>query len=216
MKEEMKKQINRLKKWLIQLLIGALRIIVAPIIVATLLMWLIQIIDSSIDYTTQAIEWLTGIHLGREIMYPSVVVALAMLSFVIGQIDFGKRFAEAFKRRILFKIPFYKDVTRITEDLLDALQQREGKFRKVVIVIFIDRFAIGFVTAESDNLFTVYVPSSPNPMNGFQSSHLHTQTIPTELDVKTAFGYILKFGLGTEPVLEIIENYLREKALNSD
>jgi uncharacterized membrane protein len=216
MKEEIKKQLNLLKKWLLQLLIGILRLIVAPIVVATLFMWLIQIIDSSINYATQAIEWLTGSHLGREIMYPSVVLVLVILSFILGQIDFGKRFAEAFKRRILFRIPFYKDINQIIEDLLDTLQKREGKFQKVVIVIFIDRFAIGFVTAEKDYALTVYIPSSPNPMNGSQSYHERLQTIPTELDVKTAFGYILKFGLGTEPVLDIIENYLREKALNSD
>ncbi len=108
----------------------------------------------------------------------------------------GKQIYLYFEQSILAKLPFYNTIKETVQQLFSS---RGKSFSQVVIADVMQTKMTGFVTNEHDNgLYTVFVPTAPNPTNGY-IFHLRKDQLEF-LDIKAedAMRTIIGVGTGSE------------------
>ena len=132
-------------------------------------------------------------------------VASLVLLYILGLIAtnvLGKRLINIL-HSILGNIPMVQTVYRIAKQATDALaiNKETGGFKRVVLVEYPRKgiIAIGFVTgqlvdANGKQIFTVYIPTAPNPTSGHLAMIPESQVTPTDLRVDTVTKLIISGG----------------------
>lgn len=142
-----------------------------------------------------------------------IVVSLFFIIGLLVRTEFGKRLFLFIEENWLSRLPFYST-------LRDTVQQFAGNgktpFQQVVLV---DPFAsgilmTGFVAEElSPNLFSIFVPTGPNPTNGF-IFHVPLEKIQF-VDVKPEDAMRTIIGVGTGSAIlfpsEVKKKVLKEQ-----
>lgn len=97
-----------------------------------------------------------------------VVIAMFIVGLVGGN-TLGKWFIKQ-GNRIIHKVPIANKVYGGVSEVVGMIGDSEkSAFSKVVRVEFpmVGVYSLGFVTNEKDNEYTVMIPTTPNPSNGF-------------------------------------------------
>jgi len=120
----------------------------------------------------------------------------------------GKRFV-SFAENMITKIPFIRTVYQGSKQLLETLlKSSKTSFRKVALIEYPRKgiYSIGFVTGQvqesvqkpiQEKSYYVFVPTTPNPTQGFLLVVPEKEVIPLNVDVEEAFKSILSVGLAT-------------------
>lgn len=112
------------------------------------------------------------------------------------------RFWEA----ILNRIPFVRNIYQWAKQLIQTISASKGMgFKRVVLIEYPRKnfFAIAFVTntvqdRQSGKQYTiVFIPSPPNPVNGFFGMLLDEEIIETDLTIEEGVKMIISGGLVT-------------------
>ncbi len=161
--------VRRLRKFLVTTIIGGL-VIVLPI---TLFVVLINFVITFITRLIKPIENLLQLPEGWAAWLVDLISFGIVLGafFIIGlfvQTSFGKQFWQYLETQLLVPLPFYST-------LRDTVQQFLGNRDKMPFseVVAVDVFSnstrmIGFISDQIDDThYTVFVPTGPNPTNGF-------------------------------------------------
>lgn len=118
----------------------------------------------------------------------------------------GKRFVN-FAESFILKIPFIKTIYQASKQLIETLlSSSKTSFKRVVLVQFPREgiYSIGFVTgAVNETLqkstveksYYVFIPTTPNPTNGFFILVPEKNIIPTEMSIEEAFKAIISAGM---------------------
>jgi len=137
---------------------------------------------------------------------------LVVLCFLIGLLvstPFGQRWINRAERKILFKLPYYGTLREAVHQLLG--NSNMNLFKVVLVDLYNnDTLATGFLTDESDGDYvTVFIPTGPNPTNGF-IYHVKLNQI-RHVDVKTeeAMRSIIGVGTGSSKLLNKCFGYER-------
>ncbi len=190
--------LRRFRQFFITTLIGGL-LVILPITILILLINLlftfvqeiIQPISNVIDFGKLTNQWIINL------ISFSIIIGFLFLVGLIVQTQIGKRLFNAIEKNWLNKLPFYSTIK-------ETVQQFSGRsktpFSQVVLVDVFgsDTRMTGFITDEiQDNYYTVFVPTGPNPTNGF-IFHVPPERIEF-LDVKTeeAMRSIIAVGSGS-------------------
>ena len=136
-------------------------------------------------------------------------VIIMLLFFIIGlvvQMRWGNTLFRFFERKYLSKIPFYITIR-------DTVQQFTGKskspFSQVVMadVFGNDTRMLGFVTDELEHdMFSIFVPTGPNPTNGFVFHVKGHQLEFINVRSEDAMRSIIAVGAGTRTMLDKLKN----------
>lgn len=123
----------------------------------------------------------------------AIVIAGCFFIGLFVRTTIGKGIWRFFESNILEKLPFYKTI----KDTVGTLFSSRGKsFKKVVLVDVMDTQMTGFVTNEHHTgIITVFVPTAPNPTNGF-IFHLPPEKL-TFLDINPEDAMRTVIGVGT-------------------
>lgn len=123
----------------------------------------------------------------------AIVIAACFFIGLFVRTRIGKGIWHYFESNILEKLPFYKTI----KDTVGTLFSSRGKsFKKVVLVEVMNTQMTGFVTNEHENgTITVFVPTAPNPTNGF-IFHLPASKL-TFLDINPEDAMRTVIGVGT-------------------
>ena len=156
----------KIRRFLVTTLIGGL-LIVLPI---GLLFFLVRALWNFVQKLIQPIikllkfENITNDTVIGLIAFALVIAGCFMLGLFV-RTRFGKGLWRYIEKNVLEVIPFYKTI----KDTVGTLFSSRGKsFKKVVLVDVMQTTMTGFVTDEHQNgLYTVFVPTAPNPTNGF-------------------------------------------------
>lgn len=123
---------------------------------------------------------------------------LVMFFFLFGLMlknNMGKGYFTIFEKRYLTKIPLYNLVHKIVYQFTGL---EDLPFSQVVLIdpFKTGTFMTGFVTTKiNENLYTIFVPTAPNPMNG-NIYHVPKESIQF-LTVSTQDAMRTIMGLGT-------------------
>lgn len=203
--------IKRLRRFFVTTVIGGI-VVVLPI---TLFIVLIRFIFNFIavelrplrtlfPFSDNVADWLI------DLLSFAIVIAGFFLIGLIIRTEFGKKFFTRIEENWLRQLPFYSV-------LRDTVQQFASKnkspFSQVVLVdVFSNPTRMtGFVTDDHGNgTYTVFVPTGPNPTNGF-IFHVTTEQIEF-LDVRPedAMRTIIGVGTGSADLLRATKT--KEKA----
>ncbi|MCB0607210.1 MAG: DUF502 domain-containing protein [Lewinella sp.] len=128
----------------------------------------------------------------------AVVIVLFFLIGLIVRTNLGNQLFSILERDYLSRLPFYNT---LRETVRQFIGNKKMPFSKVVLVEVFGTSTkmTGFVTDELGNdMYTVFVPTAPNPTNGFVF-HVHASQIEF-LDVKAeeAMRSIIAVGAGSD------------------
>lgn len=132
----------------------------------------------------------------------SIIIAFFFIIGLIVRMRWGNTFIQWIERAYLEKIPFYATIR-------DTVQQFTGKskspFSQVVLVDVFgnDTRMLGFVTDEfGDDSYSIFVPTGPNPTNGFVFHVKRHQLEFINAKSEDAMRSIIAVGAGTSTMME--------------
>lgn len=190
---------KRLRRFFFTTVIGGVVVILPVTIflalirfVFTITTGLLRPISNLLDVPTDLKKWLL------DLIAFGIVITLFFLIGLLVRTEFGKRFFSSIEKNWLSQLPLYDTVR-------DTVQQFTGQkkmpFSQVVLV---DIFGTptrmtGFVTAElGEERYTVFVPTGPNPTNGFIFHVSQEQLEFVDTRPEEAMRTIIGVGTGSE------------------
>lgn len=182
-----------------------------------------------IDFLTRPFIGLTS-HLLRALDIPEnlihivsqFLILIFLFLFVVSLGIFARRFAISlllkFGDNILHKIPLINKIYKTSQDLINALFSGEEKsFQHVVMLRFPyeECFVLGLVARDGpsecslsakDELLTIYIPTTPNPMTGFLVMRCKSDLIYLDMTTEDAIKYIVSCGV-------VLPSHVKEPSL---
>ncbi|MDX1409005.1 MAG: DUF502 domain-containing protein [Saprospiraceae bacterium] len=190
---------KRLQKFVVTTLIGGGVILLPIVILVFVVKLIIQFIDGAISPLTQLVEW----EIPGLLIDVIALIAIILFCFLVGlfiRTQMGLSMFRYIEKEWLEKIPAYSTIRDIVQQFTGA---KKAPFKKVVMV---DPFntgtkMTGFVTDEQDDYCTIFVPTAPNPTNGF-IFHVHKDNLEW-LDIKTeaAMRTVVGMGVGSQDMI---------------
>ena len=112
------------------------------------------------------------------------------------QTRFGNQLVSYLENRLLTRLPFY---TLIRDTVQQLFGNKETPFKRVVLVNVFnsDTLMTGFITAEMEDYLTVFVPTGPNPTNGFIFHVRQDQVQSVDIKPEEAMRTIIGVGTGS-------------------
>lgn len=140
-----------------------------------------------------------------------ILICLVLFTLVLGMITrwFFFRSLISLSDKILHKIPLVNKVYKTTQEIIKTLfSQDKNTFKQVVMVPFPKpgSYVIGLVSRESpkqctdkagQKLYSVLVPTTPNPTTGFLLMYSEDEMITLDMKVEDAIKYIVSCGVIT-------------------
>lgn len=171
-----------------------------------------------IDFLTRPFLGLTShllsfIHIPENLIriVSQIFILLFLFLFVLGLGLFARRFLISLMLKagdkILHKIPLINKIYKTTKELINALFSGEKKtFQNVVLLRFPYEscFVLGLVANEgpeqcsasaNEHLFTVFIPTTPNPTTGFLVMRRKSDLIYLDMNTEDAIKYIVSCGV---------------------
>lgn len=189
---------NHIRKFFINMFIGGLIVLLPIIVVIQIFKWFFSIFEEGSRPLTNYLMSLYSMSDTTAIMF-SMISVFAVLS-VIGMLvrtKIGNGLYQFFEQHILFRVPGYKAIKEITDQISG---KQKGLFRKVVLVNLADKgvSVTGFVVDEiGDTHSTVFVPCGPNPTTGFIYHVNNTEITDVDVSIETAMKTVISCGSGS-------------------
>ncbi len=196
-------------KYINTTLLGGLAAILPLAFVIMVFRWIINLIGK---YLRPIVDFFT-IHLlvdskWIELSIYLIVFAAILLTFffigIIIQTRIGRFFKKAFEKRYLMKIPGYR-IAR--ETVMQFFGKNKSFFSQVVLVNLFNTGTLmtGFITEDHGEVFTVFVPTGPNPTSGNIYHVSREQVLFTGASVDNGMKTIISCGAGSSEIFSKAE-----------
>lgn len=188
----------KLRNFFFNIFIGGVLVLLPVIIIWQILQWLFTLFEESSRPLTFYLA--AEFSLNQTLALATSLVLVFILFSIIGMIvrtQIGNNLFQITERILLFKIPGYKTVKEITDQISG---KQKGLFRKVALITVGNTgvSATGFVTDEIDEQHsTVFIPCGPNPTTGF-ILHVNNKDITVlDVSVESAMKTVISCGSGS-------------------
>lgn len=198
---------GRIRNFFINTFLGGFLVLLPIAIMVFVGNWLFKTVVGLLNPLSEFLAN-AGISLGDgllKLIAFAVVVGFCFLIGLLIRTQLGKGVFRAFEKYLLEKVPFYKTVR-------DTIQQLIGRdklpFKQIVLAdVFGNGVKMtGFVVDErAEGQFTIFVPTAPNPTNGF-IFHLHKDQLEfVDISVEDAMRTVIGAGTGSEDLFKRIK-----------
>lgn len=198
--------LRRLAKHLRNTFLVGILVVVPVGATILILVWVFNHVDNILQPTIRSIwgQSFPGIGFG-------IVILLIYLAGIIASSFIGKKII-AFGEILLDRVPLVRQIYRGIKQVLGSfMEPRETGFIQVVFIEFPRKGvqSIGFITNKlytksGDQLFTIFIPTSPNPTSGFLQIVREDEITRTNISVEDALRVVVSAGrvsLETERLL---------------
>lgn len=197
------KKINR---FLLTTLIGGV-VVILPV---TLLILLAKFVFDFLRNITDPIsQWINFGKITNDLIVDlltlGMIIAFCFLVGLVVKTRFGKTIFHAIEMELLAKLPFYSTIKETVQQFAGT---KKSPFSQVVLA---DVFSngtrmIGFVSDEhADGRYTIFVPTGPNPTNGFIFMVDSDQLEMLDVRPDEAMRTIIAVGTGASSLFEEAE-----------
>ncbi len=198
--------LRRVRNSVVTTIIGGL-VVVLPLtlfifivrLLFNIMIGLVSPVSNLLGFSESVNKWLINI---------IVLAAILFLFFLIGLVvrtEMGKRFFQHLEEQWLTPLPFY---TVLRETVQHLFSKDKMPFSQVALI---DPFGsgvlmTGFVTDELPNgYYTVFVPTAPNPTNGF-IFHVKPEQIQfVNVKSEEALRSVISLGIGSRNLFETLK-----------
>ena len=191
--------LTRIRNFFVTTILGGL-LVLLPI---TLFVWVFGLVVRLIRQAVEPIAKLFDFgKINNELLLDTIAVtAIILFCFMVGlltQTRIGKGFFNQLDKVMSKQLPFYGSISNTVQQFMGT---KEMPFSKVVLVNVFETKTkmLGFISEEHPNeKYTVFVPTAPNPTNGFLF-HVYGEQLEF-LDVKPeeAMRVVIGVGLGAD------------------
>lgn len=96
----------------------------------------------------------------------------------------------------LKKIPFLHNSYKTIKDIISIMNPSNQNYLGSVFVTFADDMSmIGFITKEEGEHYWVFVPTTPNPTNGFLIKIEKKKVVDSKISISDSFSKIISMGV---------------------
>ena len=199
---EKDKKRNHFLTWLVMILPTVLFFVILWWIVSLILRWVWKIVELFPDAMVDKL-WLPDL-LIHFIWFLVLCGLIRLLWFILNQWHVWER-VKACLDPLIEKIPLLNSLTKITNQAANTLQNTNS-FKKVVLVRFPTEktWSVWFLTWEDldvfenaiweTNLVSVFIPTTPNPANGYLVMLNPRDFVETEVPVSDAISFVISMG----------------------
>lgn len=191
---EQKQHFRRIKRFFITTVIGGF-VVVLPI---GLLVFVLQFLYGIVTDVLSPLREVIGVSPDIQVWLLNAVsiVIIVVAFFLIGLLvrtGIGRKAHSLIDSKVLSRVPFYSTLRATVQQFFG---RQKMPFSKVVIADVMDVKMTGFITDErEDHTYTIFVPTAPNPTNGFVF-HVNEDQLQF-LDVRPEEAMRTVFGMGT-------------------
>ena len=199
-----------MKQFFRYLFVGALALI--PLfVVIQLVFWvkslMLQLFDFVSSYTNSGLYTLA-----------ILVVIVTLLVFIGASIEkAGKSFLVSTIDRLLEKVPAIGTIYSILKKITELFKPNNKDVKKEVVLVEYpkdDLWVPSYVLSKHENIYVVFVPTSPNPTSGYTVIVDKSKIKATTLTVAQASQFIVSMGadfIKKEEISEIINEHITNK-----
>lgn len=186
------------KAFFIKTLLNGLLLILPTIIILFLLSLIFKFVFNIVSPISALLDKNADEH--KLLINLLALLILILLIFIIGLIirnASGKRSFKAFEEKYLLRIPLY---STLHETIAQFAGLKKMPFSQVVLVDAYNTGVLltGFITEKAgDGIYTVFVPTAPNPMNGNIYHVPVTQMKFLDIEPEKAMRTIMGMGTGS-------------------
>ena len=197
-----KKMKNHFLTWLLMILPIVLFFVILGWLLSLVLRWVWKIVELFPEALTDKL-WLPEIVI--HFLWFLVLCGLIwLLWFVMNQWRVWER-VKAFLDPLIEKVPLLSSLTKITNQAANTLQNTNS-FKKVVLTRFPTEktWSVWFLTWEEldsfesaiweTNLVSVFIPTTPNPANGYLVMLNPRDFVETDVPVSDAISFVISMG----------------------
>lgn len=208
-KDVLGKDNKRMRVFVTNALIGGFLVILPMAILFVIFSWMFSFILKIVSPISQLLIFSTEVN--AFIANAISIAALLLICFGLGvgvRTAFGKYMFAEIEEKYLSKLPFYRTIRETVRHFSE--KNDESPFRQVVLVDVYENSTLqtGFITDRHDETgrITVFVPTGPNPTNGFIFHVKKHQLVYVDIPVEEAVKTVIGVGSGARKLFENIRD----------
>jgi len=194
------KSTDRLRHFITTTIIGGFAVIL-PIVI---FIWGVRLIIRLIHAVIAPLTGLINLEVPPFVLDLLAVVGLVLICFLLGlfvRTRFGHGIYYYIEKQWFEKLPVYASIRDIVQQFTG---QKKTPFTQVVLIEVLGGKMTGFVTDEVDesNEVTVFVPTAPNPTNGYVFHTTTDKLIYLNVKTEDALRTVVGMGAGSQDLIE--------------
>jgi len=200
---------GNLKSFVKTSILGGVVVVMPLALFIFVFMWLFRLITNLIQPFTTVL--VSHFHLMEVVADVFAVILILTGCFLVGilvKTKLGNFIQENFEKRIMNRAPGY---ALIKTTVMQFLGRGRLPFSSVALVRAFENNTLmtGFITEQhSDERYTVFVPTGPNPTTGY-IFHLKKEFVhPVSVSAEEAFRSIISCGVGSQKIIQTYLNSL--------
>ena len=157
----------------------------------------------------QVLLWVHGFFLGffdklssvtNSTLYTTAIIigTLSIITFLGYSLEkFGKSFIISFFENILNRIPAINTIYSISKKIVSLFISKDKENKKEVVLIQYpkkDMWVMAYVVSRHKEVYSLFVPTSPNPTSGYTIMVHKSQVHKTTLSIEEASTFIVSMG----------------------
>ncbi|MFM2130149.1 MAG: hypothetical protein RL477_1695, partial [Pseudomonadota bacterium] len=189
-------------------------LVTTPIGITIYLAWIVvRFVDSRADRLVPP-EYNPGTYLPISVPGLGLLLFIVLLT-LIGMLTtgyVGRLFTRAVDGAVA-RVPFLRSVYGATKQILETLMSGKSSFREVVLIEFprLGQWSVAFVTGSvksdlpgvDDELVNVFIPTTPNPTNGFLIFVPRRDLVPLDISVEAGVKLVISGGIVSPERLKV-------------
>jgi len=147
---------------------------------------------------TDLIKFVYGYYDNYWITASIFLISFSLFSYVGYRISMGRSTIISAIDAIIEVIPFLNTVYRVTKKVVNMFSGHEKKEGRDVVYIEYPKEGLwvpAYVTNKENDMYILFVPTSPNPTSGFTVIVHESKVIKSEMDIEQATSFIISVGV---------------------
>ncbi|KAF3977479.1 MAG: DUF502 domain-containing protein [Methylococcales symbiont of Iophon sp. n. MRB-2018] len=164
-----------------------------------------QIVFFVNDRFTDLVKVVYGYNDNYIITFIIFVISFSLFSYIGYRVRMGKSSIISAIDAIIEVIPFLNTVYRVTKKLVNmASGHGQTEAREVVYIEYPKEglWVPAYVTNKTQDMYILFVPTSPNPTSGFTVIVHKSKVIKSAMDIEQATSFIISVGVDYDRVEE--------------
>ncbi|MDP2902004.1 MAG: DUF502 domain-containing protein [Methylovulum sp.] len=109
---------------------------------------------------------------------------------------------------VIERIPFLNTIYRVLKKVINMFSSHDQKIAKEVVYVEYPSAGIwvpAYVTNRHDNMYVLFIPTSPNPTSGFTVIVHQAKVVKSAMDIEEATSFIVSVGVDYEKSAEMAQ-----------